>query len=96
VVSDDLTMEGASVAGGPHERVDAALRAGCDLLLVCNNPDMADTLIEHVSAQAGKAPAGLAALRGKPLPGPRGAFRSTGRYRDSRAAILQMLDQESA
>ena len=96
VVSDDLTMEGASVVGGPRERVDAALRAGCDLLLVCNNPEMADTLIEHVSAQAGKPPAGLASLRGKRLPGPRGAFRSTARYRDSRAAILQMLDEDPA
>lgn len=94
VVSDDLTMEGASVAGGPRERVDAALRAGCDLLLVCNNPEVADTVIEHLRAQSGKAPAGLVALRGKSLPGPRGAFRSTARYRDSRAAILQMLDEE--
>ena len=95
VVSDDLTMEGASVVGGPRERVDAALRAGCDLLLVCNNPEMAATLIEHVGTQDVKPPAGLASLRGKPLPGPRGAFRSTARYRDSRAAILQMLDGES-
>ena len=96
VVSDDLTMEGASVVGGPAERVDAALRAGCDLLLVCNHPEMAESLIEHLSKRDIKPPAGLAALRGKPLPGPRGAFRSTARYRDSRAAILQMLDEESA
>lgn len=96
VVSDDLTMEGASVAGGPKERVDAALRAGCDLLLVCNNPEIADTVIDHLAAQPGKPPAGVGALRGRALPGPRGAFRSTARYRDSRAAILQMLDEESA
>lgn len=37
VFSDDLTMEGASVAGGFESRSEQALEAGCDMLLVCNN-----------------------------------------------------------
>ncbi len=39
VFSDDLSMQGAGIVGGMLDRVDAAYRAGCDMLLVCNSPD---------------------------------------------------------
>lgn len=35
--SDDLSMKAAHVAGGAAERVRAALQAGCDVALLCND-----------------------------------------------------------
>ena len=50
IFSDDLSMEGASVAGNVVQGAHAALKAGCDMVLICNAPDKADQLLEGLDA----------------------------------------------
>jgi beta-N-acetylhexosaminidase len=49
IFSDDLSMAGASTAGGPPERARAALDAGCDMVLLCNDPEGLDRLLDSLA-----------------------------------------------
>ncbi|SFV66174.1 Beta N-acetyl-glucosaminidase [hydrothermal vent metagenome] len=47
VFSDDLSMQGALFYKDINQRVDEALKNGCDMVLICNNEKMVDEVLNN-------------------------------------------------
>ena len=66
IVSDDMSMAGADVAGGCSRRIVRALEAGCDMVLLCNAPAEIPGAIEALCGYRNPAAEQrLARLRGR-------------------------------
>ncbi len=64
IVSDDLSMAGALGVGAISERVDTALAAGCEMLLICNDMAAANQAMQHCLT-CDLPPSRLGGLRGQ-------------------------------
>ncbi len=65
IFSDDLNMAGAAFAGSYIDRAMAALDAGCDSVLICNNRSGALEIIDHLPEKYRFSAERLQNLRGK-------------------------------
>ncbi len=88
VFSDDLSMEGASGAGGVVARAQAALGAGCDMVLLCNDPAGVDELLAGLSHATPPATlARFARMHGRARAKNMEKLRQEARYADALRAL---------
>lgn len=89
VFCDDLSMNGAAVAGDYPARADLALAAGCDMLPVCNNRTAVAKLLDTLPVPSSNPRLGTLAAHG---PAPRwNDLAGMARHRQARR-LLTSLD----
>ena len=90
IFSDDLSMAGAHGAGDIVERARAALGAGCDMVLVCNEPAAVAELLERMPPREDPARGlRLVRLHGRGA-APWGSLQQQEAYRQARAMVLNL------
>ncbi|RZA07455.1 MAG: beta-N-acetylhexosaminidase, partial [Moraxellaceae bacterium] len=65
IISDDLSMTGAAFAGDYPARAQMALDAGCDGILVCNQPKLAHGVLDFLEGKNSPKTGRLSSLKGQ-------------------------------
>lgn len=93
IFSDDLGMEGATVAGSFPERAEAALSAGCDMVLVCNNPEGAAQVLRYLEQREAQPNNRLSAMRLRPeLRQSQGELTALPRWKSTRERLAVLVN----
>lgn len=90
--SDDLSMAGAHVAGDAAQRMLAALNAGCDVGLVCNDRAAAEQALQALQSQAVTPCTHLSAMYGRYTA--QHDFQQHPRWQSARQALKMLITKE--
>jgi beta-N-acetylhexosaminidase len=91
VFADDMSMGGAAAAGDIVTRAELALRAGCDMLPVCNDRPAVVTLLDRLRVELEPASAlRIVRMRGRDGISP-DALQASSEWRAAQASLTQAV-----